>query len=87
MRWRARRKRGLKPGRCTLAAGPLGVWAAVGEPYPTRAEHRCWNPRLPTGLEALPKQPQAEARPLLGALPAAAPPAACEALRADCTNR
>jgi putative transposase len=28
------RKRGLKPWRCTIADGHLGLWAALGEQYP-----------------------------------------------------
>ena len=40
------RKRGLKPWRCTIADGHLGLWSALGEQYPQLAEHRCWNHRL-----------------------------------------
>src|SRR5262245_12543054 len=32
------RKRGLKPWRCTIADGHLGLWAALGEQYPQLAE-------------------------------------------------
>ena len=35
------RKRGLKPWRCTIADGHLGLWAALGEQYPQLAEQRC----------------------------------------------
>ena len=37
------RKRGLKPWRCTIADGHLGLWAALGEQYATLAEQR-WRP-------------------------------------------
>src|SRR5215471_6920860 len=74
------RRRGVKPWRCTVADGHLGLWAALGEQYPTLAEQRCWNHRLTNVLDALPKKHQAEARTLLCALPYAETQAACEAL-------
>lgn len=40
------RARGLKPWRCTIADGHLGIWAAMAEQQPTAAEQRCWNHRL-----------------------------------------
>jgi len=69
LRLRDLRKRGLKPWRCTLADGHLGLGAALGEQSPTLAEHRCWTHRLTKVLEATPKKYQAEARALLGAMP------------------
>src|SRR5919205_837360 len=81
------RKRGLKPWRCTIADGHLGLWAALGEQYPTLAEQRCWNHRLTNVLDAMPKKYQAEARTLLCAMPYADTQAACEALRAEFINR
>ena len=75
------RKRGLKPWRCTIADGHLGLWAALGEQYPTLAEQRCWNHRLSTSWTRMPKKHQAEARTLLCAMPYAETQAACEALR------
>jgi putative transposase len=50
------RKRGLKPWRCTIADGHLGLWAALGEQYPTLAEQRCWNHRITNVLDAMPKK-------------------------------
>jgi transposase-like protein len=35
------RKRGLKPWRCTIADGHLGLWAALREQNPQLAEQRC----------------------------------------------
>src|SRR5919205_561729 len=81
------RKRGLKPWRCTIADGHLGLWAALGEQYPTLAEQRCWNHKITNTLDALPKKHQAEARSLLCAVPYAETQAACEALRAEFINR
>ena len=80
------RKRGLKPWRCTIADGHLGLWAALGEQYPQLAEQRCWNHRIVNVLDALPKKHQAEARTLLCAMPYAETQAACEALRAEFTT-
>jgi putative transposase len=81
------RKRGLKPWRCTIADGHLGLWAALGEQYPTLAEQRCWNHRLVNVLDAVPKKHQPEAGQLLRAMPYAETQAACEALRAEFTTR
>lgn len=33
--------RGLKPWRCTIADGYLGIWAALAEQQPTTAEQHC----------------------------------------------
>jgi putative transposase len=81
------RKRGLKPWRCTIADGHLGLWAALGEQYPTLAEQRCWNHRITNVLDAIPKKQQAEARTQLCAMPYAETQAACEALRTQFTSR
>jgi putative transposase len=81
------RKRGLKPWRCTIADGHLGLWAALGEQYPQLAEQRCWNHRITNVLDAMPKKLQAEARASLCAMPYAETQAACEALRAEFTTR
>jgi transposase-like protein len=81
------RKRGLKPWRCTIADGHLGLWAALGEQYPQLAEQRCWNHKITNVLDAIPKKYQAEARTLLCAMPYAETHASCEALRAEFTTR
>src|SRR5262249_25294944 len=80
-------KRGLQAWQCTIADGHLGLWAALGEQYPTLAEQRCWNHRITNVLDALPKKHQAEARMLLCAMPYAETRAACEALRDQFTTR
>jgi putative transposase len=81
------RKRGLKPWRCTIADGHLGLWAALGEQYPTLAEQRCWNHKITNVLDAIPKKHQTEARTLLCALPYAETQAACETLQGEFTSR
>src|SRR6187200_2463956 len=81
------RKRGLRPWRCTIADGHLGLWAALGEQYPTLAEQRCWNHRILNVLDAMPKKYHAEARSLLCTMPYADTQAACEALRSEFTTR
>src|SRR3989454_9323286 len=81
------RKRGLKPWRCTIADGHLGLWAALGEQYPTLAEQRCWNHKITNVLDALPKKYQMEARTVLCAMPYAETQAACETLREQFTTR
>jgi putative transposase len=81
------RVRGLKPWRCTIADGHLGIWAALAEQQPTAAEQRCWNHRIPNVLDAIPKKEQVQARTLLCAMPYAESQAACEKLRAQFDKR
>jgi putative transposase len=81
------RARGLRPWRCTIADGHLGIWAALGEQQPTAAEQRCWNHRITNVLDAVPTKHQAEARTLLCAMPYADTQAACEELRAQFDQR
>lgn len=81
------RTRGLKPWRCTIADGHLGIWAALGEQQPTAAEQRCWNHRIVNVLDAMPKKVQPEARTLLTAMPYAETQSACERLRAQFSQR
>ena len=58
------RKRGLKPWRCTIADGHLGLWAALGEQYSQLAKQRCWNHRIGNILDAVPKKHQPEGWPV-----------------------
>jgi putative transposase len=81
------RARGLKPWRCTIADGHLGIWAALAEQQPTAAEQRCWNHRIVNVLDAIPKKQQAQARTLLCAMPYAESQEACERLRAQFDTR
>jgi putative transposase len=81
------RARGLRPWRCTVADGHVGIWAALGEQQPTAAEHRCWNHRITNVLDAIPQKYQAAARIFLCAIPYADTQAACEQLRAQFDTR
>jgi putative transposase len=81
------RARGLKPWRCTIADGHLGLWAALAEQQPTAAEQRCWNHRITNVLDAIPPKHHAQARTLLCAMPYAESLTACEKLRAQFVKR
>jgi putative transposase len=81
------RARGLKPWRCTIADGHLGIWAALAEQQPTAAEQRCWNHRIINVLDVIPTKHQAQARTLLCAMPYAESQAACEELRTQFIKR
>jgi putative transposase len=81
------RARGLKPWRCTIADGHLGIWAALAEQQPPAAEQRCWNHRITNMLDVMPKKHQVEARTLLCAMPYAESQALCEELRTQFTKR
>ncbi|MEW6247470.1 MAG: transposase [Nitrospirota bacterium] len=63
------RAHGLKPWRCTVADGHLGIWAALAEQQPTAAEQRCWNHKIVNVLDAIPTKYQAEATTWLKAIP------------------
>ena len=75
------RARGLKPWRCTIADGHLGIWAALAEQQPAAAEQRCWTHRITNVLDAIPTKHQAQARTLLCSMPYAESQATCEDLR------
>lgn len=79
------RARGLKPWRCTMADGHLGIWAALAEP--PAAEQRCWNHTLSNVLDAIPMTHQAEATKLLKAIPYAETRAECERRRDPFSRR
>src|SRR6185369_12921199 len=81
------RKRGPKTWRCRIADWHLRLWAALGEQYPQLAEQSCWNHRITSVLDAMPKKFQTEARTLLCAMPYAETQVACEALREQFTTR
>ena len=81
------RTRGLKPWRCTIADGHLGIWAALAEQQPTAAEQRCWNHRIVNVLDAIPKQHQTAASTWLKTLPYAESHVECERLRDQFSRR
>jgi len=66
---RALTARGLTAPHLVIADGHLGLWAALGEVWPTAAEQRCWNHKILNVLDKFPKTRQAEARVLLTAIP------------------
>ncbi|MGE3151422.1 MAG: IS256 family transposase [Nitrospiraceae bacterium] len=72
------RTRGLKPWRCTVADGHLGIWAALAEQQPAAAEQRCWNHTIINVLDAIATKHQAEATTLLKTMPYAETRLACE---------
>lgn len=81
------RTRGLKPWRCTIADGHLGIWAALAEQQPTAAEQRCWNHKIVNVLDAIPTKYQPEATTLLKTLPYAETRGECERLRDQFSRR
>lgn len=81
------RERGLRPWRCTMADGHLGIWAALAEQQPAAAEPRCWNHRILNVLDAIPMKHHTEATTLLKAMPYAETRTTCEALRAQFSRR
>jgi putative transposase len=84
---RALRARGLQPWRGTIAAGHLGIWAALAEQQPTAAEPRGWNHRITNVRAAMPTKHQPQARTRLCAMPDAERQTAGEELRAQCVQR
>lgn len=81
------RARGLKPWRCTIADGHLGIWAALAEQQPMAAEQRCWNHRILNVLDAIPTKHHPEAKALLKAMPYAETQAECARLRDQFSRR
>ncbi len=39
--------RGLRAPKLTIADGHVGIWGALAQVYPSSAEQRCWNHKLP----------------------------------------
>jgi transposase-like protein len=72
---------GLKPWRCMMADGRLGIWVALAEQQPTATEQQGWSHRIAKVLAATPKKHHVQARTLLCAMPDAESPVACQALR------
>ena len=63
------RDRGLEAPKLLAADGIAGLWAAVGEIWPTIGEQRCWNHKIVNVLDQLPRKLQAVARETLCAIP------------------
>jgi len=79
--------RGLRPWQATVADGHLGIWSALGEVFPDRAEQRCWNHRLTNVIDHLPKKEWSAAKELLRKMPYALSRAECERLRDQFATR
>ncbi len=52
-----------------IGDGHLGIWAATRNVFPEAEEQRCWNHRILNVLDRIPKRDQAQAKPLLTAIP------------------
>jgi putative transposase len=63
------RDRGLRAPRLVIGDGHLGIWSAVRHVYPEAREQRCWNHRILTVLDKLPKRQQGAAKALLCPIP------------------
>jgi transposase-like protein len=59
---RSLRDRGLAPPLLAVGDGALGLWAALGQVFPSTERQRCWNHRVLNVQAKLPKRLQAEAR-------------------------
>jgi transposase-like protein len=59
------KRRGLEAPKLVVADGHLGIWAAIGEVWPTSKEQRCWNHKVINVLDKLPKRLHGEAKKLL----------------------
>lgn len=75
------RDRGLRAPLLAIGDGGLGLWAALGEVFPTTEHQRCWNHRVLNVQDKLPKRLQAEARRRLREMWTADTQAECERLR------
>lgn len=62
------KRRGLREPKAFVADGAMGVWAALGNVWPTSKEQRCWNHKTVNVIDKLPKKDQPEATRLLRAM-------------------
>ena len=76
------KKRGLRCPRLVIGDGHLGIWAATRNVFPEAEEQRCWNHRILNVLDRIPKRDQAQAKPLLTAIPYATSVQECETKKA-----
>lgn len=53
--------RALRLPACLVADGNLGIWGALGEPHPARADQRCWNHKIVNVLDHFAKKDQSQA--------------------------
>ena len=76
------KKRGLRCPCLVIGDGHLGIWAAARNVFPEAEEQRCWNHRILNVLDRIPKRDQAQAMPLLTAIPYASSLQECETKKA-----
>jgi len=62
------KRRGLPAPKLTIADGHLGIWSGLAHVYPESAEQRCWNHKLRTVLDTVPKKHQSEVQAALQAI-------------------
>ena len=85
--FRSLRERGLEAPKLVIADGSAAAWAAVAEIWPAAREQRCWNHRIISVLDRLPKKLQAGARELLTKIPYAPTRAEAERWREGFARR
>ena len=78
---RGLRERGLVAPLVAIGDGALGLWAALGEVFPTTTHQRCWNHRVLNLQAKLPQRLGADARHRLRGIAEAESRADCERLR------
>jgi hypothetical protein len=59
------RDRGMPCPRLVIGEGHLRIWGGLREVDPEAAEQRCWNHRILSILDKLPRSQHAAAKPLL----------------------
>ena len=62
-------RRGLAAPKLVIGDGHLGIWGALAAVFRQAKEQRCWNHRILTILDKLPRTRQAEARGVLTKIP------------------
>jgi transposase-like protein len=79
--------RGMRAPRCLVADGHLGIWAALGELWPSCEEQRCWNHKMLNVLDQVPIRKQAPVRQHLRSMMYAESRAECERARDKCIRQ
>jgi transposase-like protein len=74
-------QRGLASPRLVVGDGHLGIWGALANVFPTAREPRCWNHRILSVLDKVPKKAHVQAKLLLTRIPYAETRGAAERLK------
>lgn len=56
------KQRGMNCPKLVVGDGHLGIWSALSNVYPGAEEQRCWNHKIVTVLDKLPRKVQGEAK-------------------------